>query len=464
MIGKSGNYLLTFFNTILITRHLGPKNYGEYTLVLSILGMLVVVWNFGLGALLTKDIAQEPEKVGQYVNGVVTISTSIALVSTVILWVVMRQQGYDNHIVASVIIFALASYFTSISGVFESVFSAFRRMEFNSALSIARPVFLFAALLIAVRMTPDVTIIFLCQLSASFLIFVMALFFVRRFTKPSFLFDFEFLFTLMKKGTTFLLISVVHIVLYRIDHLMLSSMIGNESLGFYGAATTLIDIVLTFFPVLIVSSAYPVLADLYKKDKEEMTRVFHVLYKYLMLIGIPASLGIFLLGDEIITVIYGVEFIEAGPLLSILGCITSLSFLSLLMAWALTAMDKQKIVLMLNFVLMIVNISANLYAIRIFGATGAAATTCFCSVCSFLFLSTMLAKEKLMFVKFSIFIRTICCAAIMVAFILFFKNNSFITNNLINLVTIVVLSIIIYGGSALLLRLINKGELKILLQ
>ncbi len=464
MVGKIGNYVLTFFNTVLITRHLGPEIYGEYTLVLSILAMLVVLWNFGLGALLTRDVSREPEKAGHYVNGVMTIVTFIALVTTIILQVVMKQQGYDNHIITSVIIFALASYFTSITGIYEAVFSAFRRMEFNSALSLARPVFLFAALLIAVRMAPDVKIIFLCQFSASFLIFMMALFFVRKFTKPFFLLDFGFLLSLMKRGFTFLLISVVHIVLYRIDHLMLSSMKNNEALGYYGSATTLIDLVLTFFPVLIVSSAYPVLADLYRNDRQEMLKIFHVLYKYLLIIGIPASLGIFLLGDEIITVVYGVEFLQAGLLLSILGCIISFSFLSLLMAWTLTAMDRQKTVLLLNFVLMIINIITNIYAIKKFGAIGAASTTCFCSVCSFIYFSVILIREEMFFIRFNEFFKVMCCSSLMVILILYLKENSFITNNLIKLVIIIALSILIYGGSALLCRLIKKKEVQILLQ
>jgi len=464
MGGNLGNYLLTFFNTVIITRYLGPQNYGKYTFVLSIVTMVVVLWNFGLGVLLTRDVSREPAKVNQYVSGVIAIKNSLALVTIIIMVALLRYLNYDFLIMKSVLIFSLATYFTCMSAIFESVFSAFRRMEFNSLLSLLRPVFLFIALSIIVTMSGDIVDIFFCQLIASFLVFIVSFIFVKKFAQPRLSFDIRLIFVLIKNGFPFLMISVVHIVLFKIDHIMISTIVGDEALGLYGAAYTLLEIIITFFPMLIVTSAYPVLSDLYKNDKHSMLKIFHVLFKNLLVIGIPASCGIVLLGREIIVVIYGNEYLEAGRLLSILGCSIWVSFISLLMAWTLTAMDKQHLVLITNLLFMIVNITTNLYAIRVFGASGAAVTTCICSLGGFIVLFFFLVKEKMSFLKLTEFLKTISSSLVMVITILILKKNIFIINETINLFAIITISILVYFMIAYSLNLIRKSEIKILLR
>lgn len=464
MAGMLGNNLLTFFNTVIITRYLGPHNYGKYTFVLSIVTIIVVIWNFGLGILLTRDVAREPDKADQYIGAITVIKSSIAIVTIIILLALLWFLNYDYQILKSVIVFSLATYFTTITAIYESVFSAYRRMEFNSLLSILRPVFLFIALNIIVTISGGVVDIFFCQLTASFLCFIAAFLLIKKFAKPIIISDFRFIFTLIKKGFPFLLISIVHIILYKIDHVMISSMVGDEALGLYGSAYTLLEIIITFFPMLIVTSAYPVIAELYKTDKKAMQEIFHVIFKNLLVVGVPASCGIILLGKEIILFVYGNEYIEAGRLLSILGCSIWLAFVSLLMSWTLTAMDKQKIVLLSNVFFMIINITSNLYAIKIFGATGAAVTTGICTFGGFIVLLYFLLKEKIYFLKWSEFFQISVSSLGMVATIIVIQNYFIITNNTINLFTIITSSILVYFGIAYPTQLIKMKEIKILLR
>ena len=466
MGGKLGNVFLSFFNTVIITRYLGPQNYGKYTFILSIVAIIVVLWDFGLNVLLTRDVAREPVIVNQYVGGAITIKSVFALVTAIILLITLWYLHYDALIMKSVFIFLVATYLMSISAVFNAVFSAFRRMEFNSLLSFLRPLLLFVALSIIVTMSGGIVSIFFCQLMASILIFITSFIFVKKFVQPKLLFDNRQLFVFVRKGFPFLMISVSHIILYKIDHVMISMMVGDKALGLYGSAYTLTDIIITFIPMLFVTSAYPVLSSLYKNDSGSLLELFHTIFKNLLLIGIPASCGIVLLGREIIVFTYGNEYFEAGRLLSILGCTIWLSFISLLLAWTLTAMDRQRLVLFNNFFFMIVNIATNFYAIHLYGASGAAVTTCICSLGGFFVLLFFLLKDKIpfLFLKWEELFKILFSSFVMVAVIFIIKNNFIIINDTIKLFVIIAVSMIVYLGLAYFLNLIHKSNLEILMK
>ena len=464
MGGKIGNNFLTFFNTVIITRYLGPEFYGKYTFIIAIVSMVVIFWNFGLGVLLTRDVSRDPEKIESYIDGVFTIKSAMALIAISVLMFVIYNLDYDQNIVKCVLLFSIATYFTSISAIFESVFSAFRRMEFSSLLSFLRPIFLFIALSIIVKMSWGLKGIFYGQLTASFLVLIVSYSIMRKYAKPKISFDLQLIRDLAKKGFPFLLISIVHIILFKIDHIMISAMVGDKELGLYGAAYTILEIIITFFPMLIVMSAYPVLSNLYKNDKQEMSNIFHVLFKNLMLIGIPASCGILYLGKEIIIFTYGKEYLEAGIFLSILGCSIWLYFISLLMAWTLTAMNKQNLVLFLNVILMIMNIVTNIYAIKKYGAIGAAVTTGICTFSGVIALCYILIKEKMKLIKIKELSKIIFSSVVMVLSIFLMKNNFKISNATISLFAIIIISIIVYFGMVYMFKLIRKNEIKFLLK
>ena len=350
----SGNIIrrfVSFFTTIIITRYLGPEQYGHYTFIISIIAILSVFWNFGLGTLLIRDVARDPSKTKIYTGSIVTINSILLIAAVCGLVVCLKSFNYGDQIITCALIFGASSFFGGITGSIRSVFAAYKKMDVPALLEVIGAVLLLVFIYYTAKKTGGVVDIFLCYLLSSFFIFlVSSIFFIKYFSLPVLTLNIRFLSDLMKKGLPFFMISAVAIILFRIDQVMLSKMVKSSELGMYGSAYTLFEVIIAFLPMLIMSSSFPVLSGLYKSDTRAMSNLYNSLLKYFFLFGAPISIGTMLLGHEIIITIYGPEYAEAGNILSILGSGIWIFFLSLLMSWTLTAMDKQRMVFIASLI------------------------------------------------------------------------------------------------------------------
>lgn len=459
MAGRLSQRAISFVTAIIIVRILGPADYGKYTFVISIIAIAQVIWDFGLGTLITRDIAQDASLADAYSGGTIILRSISAILILTILVIVLIISHYDGVIIQSVIIYGIGIFLSSITAMFMSVFSAYRRMEYSAYLSVIRPAALLMLILYVMKAGYGITWIFFSYFIAIMLTFLIAIIFIKKFIHPIFVLQASFLFDLMRKGFPFLLISVVSIILFRIDQLMLSKMVTNQELGYYGSAYTLFEVIISFFPMLVMSSSFPVLSSLYSKDKTAMTDLVNIILKIFLLLGIPISCGAVLLGSKITVVLYGIEYKEAGILLSILGSGIWIFFISLLLSWTLTASNKQDLVLKVTVIAMFINIIVNVFAIKTFGAAGAAITTVMCELFMmlvFIFVQIKIIKPEIILE----ILKTGVCSVIMVFFIMVTKNNLFIVDNFFNLIMLIVLSAVIYIGFAFLLKAVDIKEVK----
>ena len=299
MLGTSFQRAVSFFTALMIVRILGPDDYGKYTFVISIITITQVLWNFGLGALITRDVAKDEPLAGTYCGGAIILKGIMGVLILTMLIIILRILNYETVIIQSVAIFGAGILLSTITGIFTSIFSAFRRMDYSVRLSAIRPVVLFLLVLWGTKDGCGIIYIFFSYFAAISVTFLTAMTFLRKFIQPVFTLQASFLFGLMRKGFPFLLISVVSIILFRIDQLMLSKMVTNQELGYYGSAYTLFEVIISFFPMLVMSSSFPVLSNLHSKDNTAMADLVHIILKYFLLLGIPISCGAVLLGNKI---------------------------------------------------------------------------------------------------------------------------------------------------------------------
>jgi len=238
---------------------------------------------------------------------------------------------------------------------------------------------------------------------------------------------------------------------------------GDVELGLYGSAYTIFEIILMFFPAIIMSASFPVLSKQYKNNIKEMKRLCNVLLKYFLFFGIPMSCGLVLLGDETIIALFSKEYKDAGLLLSILGFTVWICFLTYLTSWILTAIEKQSLVLISAVIAMIINIILNIYMIPLYGAKGAALTTLFCEFVQFVFMFIMFKRS--ISIKYNVkLFRILIASTAMCITVMLTKNALIEFNVIVSLILIILVAVIIYLGISYVLKIIKIKELKLLIQ
>jgi O-antigen/teichoic acid export membrane protein len=454
---------ISFFTAILITRYLGPEKYGQYVFVISLITITAVFWNFGLNTYLIRESSKTPEQIPNLMGDAIQAKAFLGFAILVLLLFTLHFLGYASTILICTAVFGFGEILIGIAGVFQSAFTAARRMEFAAIVSFIRGAILLAAIIVVTSLSGGVVQVFFAYLVTFVLMLLYWVFVAKRFlVMPSFKIDFRAIVAILKNGTPFLMITMVNIILFRIDHLMLSKMQGDKVVGFYGAAYTLFEVIISLLPFVIMHASFPVLAEKHKTDIGGMTVLYNLLLKYHLFFGIPIGAGMLILGDAIIITLYGDAFEPAGILLSCLGVAVWIFFLTTLVSWTLTAMDKQNIVLKSNAIAMVLNIVTNLFAIPAYGALGAAVTTSACELFQLVFMYWHLQKNLTLSYQFGIF-RIAIGAFIMTGFILIVKNYFLPWHPTAGLILLVGASAAIYFGVALVIRTVNMKELKLLL-
>ncbi len=100
----------------------------------------------------------------------------------------------------------------------------------------------------------------------------------------------------------------------RIDQVMLGQMVGQREVGYFSAATKLID-VLGFIPVIICSSVAPEITNA-KVQGEEIyfDKLAHV-YRVMTILFLMTAIPVFFIADRLVVFLYGNEYQAAGKLL-----------------------------------------------------------------------------------------------------------------------------------------------------
>ncbi|OKH38515.1 O-unit flippase [Calothrix sp. HK-06] len=106
------------------------------------------------------------------------------------------------------------------------------------------------------------------------------------------------------------------LIFMKIDQIMLGQMLGNREVGIYSAAVRISE-VWYFIPSAIVASVTPSIYAAKEKSEEHYYKRLGQLLQLMAGISIAIALPMTFLSNTIITVMFGSNFAEAGPILAI---------------------------------------------------------------------------------------------------------------------------------------------------
>jgi O-antigen/teichoic acid export membrane protein len=118
-------------------------------------------------------------------------------------------------------------------------------------------------------------------------------------------------------GGTITLNNLVVYLAYNADKVLLGRFLGGAALGLYGRAYQLVNLPLQQLSSSIFMVAFPALSRI-QDDNERLCRSFLKGYSILLSINLPITIVTALFGNEIIVVLLGAKWKEAGPILRLL--------------------------------------------------------------------------------------------------------------------------------------------------
>ena len=315
--GQMFRMALGLFVSVAVARYLGPKDFGLFNYILSIVALVAVVCSLGLENLARRELVKHPGQKNEILGSCFTLSAIAGLFGYTALLSTVALAGVDGYLIGIYALLGGTLLFTPFKFI-ETWFQSQVRGEL-SVISTSISLLLFAGVKVAAILAGFDLIIFcyIFLLETASLVLIRIYMYTKHYQS---VFNWSASFArgkcLLMQSWPMILSGLAISVYMRIDQVMLGAMASDADVGNYAAATR-ISSVWYFLPLILATSLFPAIVNSKKMGAEiyheRLQHYFHLNAAIAYLIIVPVSM----LSSYIILTLYGDAYSQAGSILLI---------------------------------------------------------------------------------------------------------------------------------------------------
>ncbi len=333
-------WLLTLALTVILPRYLGAVGVGKLHFASSVWLMIGVITAFGTDILLTKEIARQPNKTPMLFGSAMVVQLSLFVTGYALTLLTLWLANYPQDTIYVVALVGIASLVRQLIGVTQAVLQGLEKMEIFSFGEIVGNAIYTAIGIVLLFMGWDIYAIAILMIASTTVNLALQLFFLRRLYTLRLNFAWRGAYGLLQRGWPYLLSSFFLVAYMQIDIIIISALVDERAIGWYGAADRLFGTLL-FIPSVYITAAFPALSRMFVDDKSALQRLISKSFDTLFLLSIPIGLGITIIANPLVVLIFGAEFANSGPILAVFGIVIVLTYQNILIGRFLISMDRQ---------------------------------------------------------------------------------------------------------------------------
>lgn len=301
-----------------VARYLGPDQFGLFNYATAFVGLFAVMATLGLNQLVVREITRTPDQKNiilgttfglQLVGGLATVVLS----GCAILWL-QPGETLTQWLVFIIATGSIFNAFTTIDLWFQAQIKSKLTVIAKSAAMVLSP-----ALKIALILLQAPLIAFALVGLVDVVIGAVGLIITYHLTGESMLrwrFDTILAKRLLRESWP-LIISTLAIVVYmKIDQIMLKEMVDDRATGLYSAAVRISE-VWYFVPTTIISSLFPILVAVKEQGPAVTVQRYRATFRLMVGLAYAVAIPTTFIATWLITLLYGADYTEAGPILAI---------------------------------------------------------------------------------------------------------------------------------------------------
>lgn len=451
------SYLLIFFYTIYIAESLGTEGFGILSFALAFSGIFSIFADLGINTLTVREVARDKSLSNKYLGNGIIIKILLGFFSFGLIILIINLLGYNQETILVVYFVSISVILTSISGIFNSIFQAYEKMEYTSLSQILISVLMFFGVVLAIKFEFNVVGFGIVYSIASFLTLIFTLIiYIIKFSVPKFEVDIHFWKPTIIEALFFGLSSFFISIYFYISTIMISIWNGNVDVGIFSAAYRMI-FVLLFIPNVVIISLFPVMSQHFESYKDLLKVEYEKTFKYLFLMAIFILIIGYIFSDKIILLVYGNGFTNAVIVLQILIFVIPLIFINTLLGNLLGASNKQRFLTIVTGLNLILNIILNIILIPKYGYIGASITYVLTESLGFILTFGYIYHYLVKISIRNIILKTILSGFIVGIIIYYIKID-------MNWIVLSILGFLIYFILLYVLNIINKQDFELFKQ
>ncbi len=390
--GKIITILLSLVTTAILTRKLGPEVYGNFLLITSVWLLFDSAADFGSKVIGVKEasVKENNQRNEVYVQVAWFRCLTSLLLFFVGLLVILLWSGFDGLEIEALIALMMIG-FTAVAGSLEIIFQTEMRMDLKVWGDIIFPL-IFVVFVWFAGDKLNLIWIFGIYLLARVLSLVLSISFVNKLINNIKLARLDVGFLKKFIGQTWPM--GIYMILFSgydraVDSVLIKQLIGVKDLAYYGLAYKIYGSLIqpAYF---LINSVFPLLSGKVDNKRKLFWQTSGLMFFGALLVA-PT---IYFLAPWIVFVLAGTDYLVSVGVLRILLVAMVFAYLGHLVGFTLIAKGKQKLILLVGIISLVVNIGGNLLFIPRFGIVGAAWVTVATEAVAGVLMVGFLKREK----------------------------------------------------------------------
>lgn len=365
---------LTFIFYIALARVLGPEDYGVFTAAIALAAILSFFIQFGLPKLINREVAARPAESLRSLALVLTIEGLTSLAVLVALFPLTWLLGYREDTMLICYLAVLAEVGRSMILTLRGAMKGLGWFRAESIIvTIERIAFVALALIILFR-TQNLAAVIATVVVVRAVHIMGVLIFLRQHAAISAPFNWRKMRSTLRLAYPFAISSVLWILYYQVDVVMLKSLSTETETGLYSASYRILEM-FSALPRVMFYVIFTRLAQYQVSAPEKLPIQLYRGVRLLVLLVIPMVLAAGVLQRYLVNFIYGPEFAQAVRSLSILLPSLAVKVFGSLVEQFLQATGQEHRVPKILTFTATANVAINAFLIPQFAAVGAAIAT-----------------------------------------------------------------------------------------
>jgi len=370
--GRGISIVLSAGASVLLTRYLGSERLGQFGAIYAYLGLFTWLTTLGIEPVLVREISKERESASSLLHTAIILASFLsvgALFATILL---APWAGFNGHL-RTLLILAAFEFVLIPVRLPGMIFQVDLRQWYAATINVVRQGVWFGIVIILWVLGASLFYVVLGRLLATAVESALTWAYSREFLSATKKFLRERSAKILLQSIPIAFTTLLSMVYFRIDQVMLHKLASDFVLGQYVAAVRVSEL-FEFLPNAFIISMAPVLS--VSVDQPERFYAYtDRLFRYFMIAASGICVFMSTGAGLIVRILYGKQFAPSAPLLAVLIWSEIAVFFATVVYNVLIAKNQQWLLPVPTLVGAAVNVALNLVLIPRYGAAGAAWAT-----------------------------------------------------------------------------------------
>lgn len=363
--------VLQLFISMLSARYLGPSNYGVINYAASITAFMIPITQLGLRSILVKELLKDPEQEGEILGTTIVLNvvSSLLCIIGITAFTMVANAGEPTTVIVT-ILYSISLIFQALEMI-QYWFQAKLLSKYTSLIMLGAYITVSVYKIYLLATAKDIYWFAVSQALDFAVISFLLLLVYKVLGGKKLSFSLKKGKEMLSQSRFYIVSSMMVTIFAQTDKIMLKFMIGDSAVGQYSVAVACAGIT-GFVYAAIIDSFRPVILALKDQNHREYCEKISLLSSIIFYLSLLQCVGLTLLSDLIINILYGSAYSSSADILKILVWYTTFSYMGPIRNIWILAEEKHQYLWIINLTGALGNVMLNCIFIPWLGTEGAA--------------------------------------------------------------------------------------------